>query len=63
RRVEAAVESLTAPHGTRAEVGAVADLPHAVVEPALAHLHSLERALIDLAHPLQRSGRTPLLGA
>ncbi|MEW2390889.1 FUSC family protein [Streptomyces venezuelae] len=63
QRVEAAVETLTAPRGAPAQVGAAADLPHAVVEPALAHLHSLERALIDLAHPLQRAGRAPLLGA
>jgi uncharacterized membrane protein YccC len=62
-RVEAAVEALTAP----------ADLPHrecspgipshpAVVEPALAHLHGLERALAELAAPLRSDPRAPLIG-
>lgn len=65
-RVEAAVEALTTP--ARAQeartapvdaAGAVA----AVAEPALAHLHSLERALTELAAPLRSSPRGPLIGA
>lgn len=62
-RVEAAVEALTAP-----------DLPHrasspgvpehrAVAEPALAHLHGLERALAELATPLRSDPRAPLISA
>ncbi|WP_420032031.1 FUSC family protein [Streptomyces sp. cg28] len=55
-RVESAVEALTVP----------ARQPHAVVAaphtadaepPVLAHLHALERALVDLAVPLRRAGR------
>ncbi|MER7108713.1 FUSC family protein [Streptomyces sp. NPDC000229] len=40
--------------------------PHAptvLTEPALAHLHSLERALTELAAPLRTSPREPLIGA
>ncbi|MDN3292894.1 FUSC family protein [Streptomyces ficellus] len=35
----------------------------AVAEPALAHLHSLERALAELATPLRSSPRAPLIDA
>ncbi|MEU6281554.1 FUSC family protein [Streptomyces sp. NPDC047028] len=58
-RVEAAVESLT-PGGAE-HVHSPAEPP---VEPALAHLHGLERALSDLAEPLRaRSASSPLIGA
>ncbi|MER6458678.1 FUSC family protein, partial [Streptomyces sp900105245] len=57
-RVEAAVEALTAggahPHGHPAEPPA---------EPALAHLHGLERALADLAEPLRTPTGSRLVGA
>ncbi|MFF8864206.1 MULTISPECIES: FUSC family protein [unclassified Streptomyces] len=57
-RVEAAVEALTAggahPHGRPAEPPA---------EPALAHLHGLERALADLAEPLRTPSGSRLVGA
>ncbi|MFD4631746.1 FUSC family protein [Streptomyces sp. NPDC058284] len=60
-RVEAAVEALTTPGASAGPTAG--DLAHAAVaEPALAHLHSLERALVDLATPLQRAGSTPLTG-
>lgn len=64
-RVEASVEALTAPVRERREPAAVAGVlpPAGVVEPALAHLHSLERALADLAAPLHSSPRAPLIGA
>ncbi|MEV5978442.1 FUSC family protein [Streptomyces sp. NPDC052114] len=64
-RVEAAVEALTTQRVLPDAADAFAELPHAaaaVVEPALAHLHGLERALADLAAPLQRTGRAPLMG-
>ncbi|MBE8470607.1 FUSC family protein [Streptomyces justiciae] len=58
-RVEAAVEALTG--------GTHDDLPltdHPPAEgPALAHLHSLERALADLATPLRTPPGSPLVGA
>nr|WP_203687492.1 FUSC family protein [Streptomyces sp. SID14515] len=57
-RVEAAVEALTAPEGSRGFH--LPELPVAAADPALAHLHGLERALAALAAPLQgRGGRTP----
>ncbi|MCS0600919.1 FUSC family protein [Streptomyces sp. LP11] len=57
-RVETAVEALTAggPH-TPAEA---AETP---VEPALAHLHGLERALADLAEPLRTPAGSRLVDA
>ncbi|MDJ0381149.1 FUSC family protein [Streptomyces sp. G-G2] len=67
-RVEAAVEGLTAPitglgHGAdRGSAPAAAPAP-ALSEPALAHLHGLERALADLAHPLRSDRPSPLVGA
>ncbi|MFJ9057952.1 FUSC family protein [Streptomyces sp. NPDC102409] len=64
-RVEASVEALTATPVRRdrapALVGALP--PAGVTEPALAHLHSLERALAELAAPLHSSPRAPLIGA
>ncbi|WBO67947.1 FUSC family protein [Streptomyces camelliae] len=55
-RVEAAVEALT--QGRR--VTLVAESP---AEPALAHLHGLERALADLAEPLRAPSGSLLVGA
>ncbi|MEV2246725.1 FUSC family protein [Streptomyces sp. NPDC049970] len=64
-RVESSVEALTAParrhRGAAASVGVLP--PVGVVEPALAHLHSLERALAELAAPLHSSPRAPLVAA
>ncbi|MFF5015523.1 FUSC family protein [Streptomyces sp. NPDC001165] len=57
-RVEAAVEALTT--GGTDRVHHPADAP---AEPALAHLHSLERALADLAEPLRAPSGSPLVGA
>ena len=48
-RVEAAVEALTG--GDRAHVTVTTESP--TTEPALAHLHGLERALAELATPLR----------
>nr|WP_203690425.1 FUSC family protein [Streptomyces sp. SID12488] len=60
RRVESAVEALTE---GRADTGtAPADRSHAT-EPALAHLHGLERALAELAAPLRRHAASPLVEA
>jgi len=65
-RVETAVEALTGGAGERAIDGerrtAHAFLPHAA-EPALAHLHGLERALAELATPLRTPSGSPLVGA
>ncbi|GHI09592.1 hypothetical protein AQI88_27680 [Streptomyces cellostaticus] len=57
-RVEAAVEALT--EGGRDHVHLPAEPP---AEPALAHLHGLERALADLAEPLRAPSGSPLVGA
>ncbi|WP_053666955.1 FUSC family protein [Streptomyces sp. MMG1121] len=57
-RVEAAVEALTA--GRPEPVGGPAEQP---AEPALAHLHGLERALADLAEPLRAPSGSRLVGA
>ncbi|MFF4040449.1 FUSC family protein [Streptomyces sp. NPDC001816] len=57
-RVEAAVGALTT--GGTDRVHHPADAP---AEPALAHLHSLERALADLAEPLRAPSGSPLVGA
>ncbi|GAA0486895.1 FUSC family protein [Streptomyces sp. NPDC046215] len=63
-RVEAAVEALTTPGKAReAQGAATAAAEHPLTEPALAHLHGLERALADLAVPLRSSRRSPLVGA
>ncbi|MFB7331423.1 FUSC family protein [Streptomyces adustus] len=60
-RVEAAVEALTerGDDGTRPPSATV----QAPVEPALAHLHGLERALAELATPLRTPSGSPLVGA
>jgi uncharacterized membrane protein YccC len=58
-RVQAAVEALTA--GRAEQVAVVARPP--VPEPALAHLHGLERALAELATPLRTPSGSPLVGA
>ncbi len=57
RRVEAAVEALTDGRDFP-----VADRPLAE-EPALAHMHGLERALAELAAPLRSPSGSPLVGA
>lgn len=57
RRVEGAVEALTDGRDFP-----VADRPLAE-EPALAHLHGLERALAELAAPLRTPTGSPLVGA
>ncbi|GGN08454.1 hypothetical protein GCM10011578_033380 [Streptomyces fuscichromogenes] len=56
-RVEAAVEALT--RGSE-HITAPAEPP---AEPALAHLHGLERALSELAEPLRTPSGSPLVGA
>ncbi|PAZ15583.1 hypothetical protein CLM62_12350 [Streptomyces sp. SA15] len=58
-RVETAVEALTG--GTRENATPLAPLPPAA-EPALAHLHGLERALAELATPLRAPSGSPLVG-
>ncbi|MFE6776714.1 FUSC family protein [Streptomyces sp. NPDC057702] len=63
QRVEAAVEALTTPDRAR-EVASPAPAPQpCVTEPALVHLHGLERALAELATPLRSSPRAPLADA
>ncbi|MEU9481496.1 FUSC family protein [Streptomyces sp. NPDC048191] len=57
-RVESAVEALTA--GGWEPVPSPAEPPS---EPALAHLHGLERALTDLAEPLRAPTGSRLVGA
>ncbi|MEU6772548.1 FUSC family protein [Streptomyces sp. NPDC046759] len=57
-RVEAAVEALTA--GRPEPLRSTAEAP---AEPALAHLHGLERALADLAEPLREPTGSRLVGA
>ncbi|MFI5618823.1 FUSC family protein [Streptomyces sp. NPDC051567] len=61
-RVEAAVETLTAPHGTFGPAARPHPRP-AAAEPALAHLHGLEHALLALAAPLRTHPRAPLVSA
>ncbi|WP_371530535.1 FUSC family protein [Streptomyces sp. NBC_01283] len=63
-RVEAAVEALTAPEAAHGPATDTVALPHpATHEPVLAHLHGLEKALVELAVPLRSPTRTPLIGA
>ncbi|MEU6887420.1 FUSC family protein [Streptomyces viridosporus] len=57
RRVEVAVEALTGGRDVAVRTAA------AGTEPALAHLHGLERALAELAAPLRASSGSPLVGA
>ncbi|SHI62720.1 Fusaric acid resistance protein-like [Streptomyces sp. 3214.6] len=61
-RVEAAVESLTAPptDGPRHPAPTAAASHGAPAEPVLAHLHALEQALLELAVPLRGSHRASL---
>ncbi|MFD8999476.1 FUSC family protein [Streptomyces sp. NPDC059582] len=61
-RVEAAVEALTQRGADDAEHLFTAAHPPAA-EPALAHLHGLERALAELATPLRTPSGSPLVGA
>jgi hypothetical protein len=56
--VEAAVEALTEGRDIAIHTDG---LSHA--EPALAHLHGLERALAELARPLRTPSGSPLVGA
>ncbi|MEW1930211.1 FUSC family protein [Streptomyces sp. NPDC088360] len=62
-RVEAAVEALTAPEAGHGPAADAIALPHPATEPVLAHLHGLEKALVELAVPLRSPTRTPLIGA
>ena len=64
-RVRTAVEALTVSEREHLGSTSVPDaLPHpAATEPALAHLHSLERALAELAVPLRSSRRSSPVGA
>ncbi|MER5728825.1 FUSC family protein [Streptomyces sp. NPDC002138] len=67
-RVEAAVEALTAPitglgHGHAPERTSAAASRPPQAEPALAHLHGLETALTELAHPLRSDRPSPLVSA
>ncbi|MFJ2767177.1 FUSC family protein [Streptomyces sp. NPDC087300] len=60
-RVEAAVEALTTSKAAEGrEAGVLAAPQHSALEPALAHLHGLEKALADLAEPLRSHTRAPL---
>ncbi|WP_030037602.1 FUSC family protein [Streptomyces resistomycificus] len=64
-RVEAAVEALVGDGlsaAGREHITVPAPRP-AAAEPALAHLHGLERALAELATPLRAPSRSPLVGA
>ncbi|MFF4834178.1 FUSC family protein [Streptomyces sp. NPDC001315] len=61
-RVEAAVEALTRRGADDAEPPFTTAQPP-VAEPALAHLHGLERALVELAAPLRTPSGSPLVGA
>ncbi|NLU68857.1 FUSC family protein [Streptomyces sp. HNM0574] len=61
RRVEAAVEALTARGTGHGREAAAAEVPHRDgAESALAHLHGLEQALAELAMPLRIAPRSPL---
>ncbi|WP_086563601.1 FUSC family protein [Streptomyces africanus] len=57
-RVQAAVEALT----DGGDVSVQTDAP-TTTEPALAHLHGLERALSELARPLRAPSGSPWVGA
>jgi hypothetical protein len=61
RRVEASVEALIdSPAGKGAPAPETLPAPS---EPALVHLHGLERALAELATPLRSPSGSPLVGA
>ncbi|MDX3803269.1 FUSC family protein [Streptomyces sp. AK04-3B] len=60
RRVGAAVEALTVPAAAGRRPAATGGAPSAApAEPVLAHLHALERALLELAVPLRRTDHVP----
>ncbi|AIR96849.1 FUSC family protein [Streptomyces glaucescens] len=61
-RVQAAVEALTGSASGCEITGLAAERP-AAAEPALAHLHGLERALAELASSLRAPSGSPLVGA
>ncbi|MEV6564752.1 FUSC family protein [Streptomyces kronopolitis] len=64
QRVEAAVEALTTPRRPGDPAAVAVSVPHPpVAEPALLHLHGLERALAELSAPLRSSPRAPLVDA
>lgn len=56
-RVEAAVEALTTGRDIEPRT------TPAATEPALAHLHTLERTLAELSTPLRTPSGSPLVGA
>ncbi|MFJ8635767.1 FUSC family protein [Streptomyces sp. NPDC093568] len=58
-RVEAAVEALTG----GADITAAPAAGPSAADPALTHLHGLERALTELATPLRAPSGSPLVGA
>ncbi|WP_371600914.1 FUSC family protein [Streptomyces sp. NBC_00564] len=66
-RVKSAVEALTISEKGRREptrtLGTPAHPAATEQQPALAHLHSLERALAELEVPLRSSRHSPLVGA
>lgn len=66
-RVKSAVEALTiSEKGSRGPTRTLGTLQHPAAteqQPALAHLHSLERALAELEVPLRSSRHSPLVGA
>ncbi|MGW0700054.1 FUSC family protein [Streptomyces sp. NPDC002867] len=65
-RVEAAVHALVPARPARPSAATeVVHVPphHPGAEAALGHLHGLERALADLAHPVRTSPRAPLVPA
>lgn len=72
-RVEAAVEALLtpdaapeaerAPQAGRGPAAQAANPAKPAAEPALAHLHGLERLLAQLDGPLRTASRAPLVGA
>ncbi|MET7683958.1 FUSC family protein [Streptomyces sp. NPDC005423] len=61
-RVEAAVEALTDGETSLATANAATVGARPPAEPALAHLHGLEHALVQLAEPLRAPTRSPLVG-
>ncbi|MCY0926390.1 FUSC family protein [Streptomyces sp. H27-H1] len=69
-RVEAAVEALLTPEapggvqrGAQAQHRPATAAARVAAEPALAHLHGLERLLAQLDGPLRSASRSPLVGA
>lgn len=63
-RVETAVAALVGAEAAGAHHPEPLAAPaHPAAEPALEHLHALERALVSLAAPLRTAPRSPLAGA